>query len=422
MLFRSLAEALTTLDAGESWLVEPRVLDPSAEGDDLWAGEEDGLGAGAPASACGEGDGDPAGGDCRGAGDGVGRGVRWTPGVKLGVRPGSRFHMTECFGPVLGVMRADDLDHAIRLQNMPLFGLTGGIHSLDDREVDRWLAGVEVGNAYVNRPITGAIVRRQPFGGWKRSAIGAGAKAGGPNYVLTLGTWRSPTPTPAAPVPDAGVAAGRSPSSLEASMAGDHDPAGGVDHDLERWWRDEFAVEHDPSGLRAESNVLRYRPLPHGVVLRAGSDVTDAEVRLAVAAAQVTGVRLLVSTQSPRPSIDQAAEAKVDVPPRPAVDLPPRSAIDVPPRPAVARPAAPQVDVVVETAAELAARLPGLQVDRLRIPGHVPDELRAAAHSAELALDDAPVVAHGRIELLHWLREQAISRTLHRYGNLPDRP
>jgi RHH-type transcriptional regulator, proline utilization regulon repressor / proline dehydrogenase / delta 1-pyrroline-5-carboxylate dehydrogenase len=47
----------------------------------------------------------------------------------------------------------------------------------------RWRDEVEVGNAYINRPITGAIVRRQPFGGWKRSCFGPGAKAGGPNYV-----------------------------------------------------------------------------------------------------------------------------------------------------------------------------------------------------------------------------------------------
>ena len=96
-------------------------------------------------------------------------------------------------GPVLGLMRADDLDHAIELQNAGDFGLTGGIHSLDDAEVERWLAEVEIGNAYVNRHITGAIVQRQPFGGWKRSSVGGGAKAGGPGYVAQFAG--SPTPS-----------------------------------------------------------------------------------------------------------------------------------------------------------------------------------------------------------------------------------
>ena len=96
---------------------------------------------------------------------------------------------TECFGPVLGMIRADDLDHAIRIQNGSDYGLTAGLQSLDPDEIARWTERVEAGNLYVNRGITGAIVRRQPFGGWKRSVVGPTAKAGGPNYVNTLARW-----------------------------------------------------------------------------------------------------------------------------------------------------------------------------------------------------------------------------------------
>ena len=98
--------------------------------------------------------------------------------VRAGVSTGSWYFRTECFGPVLGLVRAADLDEALEIQNSSSFGLTGGIHTLDPGEVERWLAAVEVGNAYVNRHITGAIVQRQPFGGWKRSSVGPGAKAG----------------------------------------------------------------------------------------------------------------------------------------------------------------------------------------------------------------------------------------------------
>ena len=108
----------------------------------------------------------------------------WTPGRAIGVQPGSWFHRTECFGPVLGVIRADDLDDALALQNATDFGLTGGLHSLDPDEIEHWLERVEVGNAYVNRHTTGAIVRRQPFGGWKHSSVGPGAKTGGPDDIL----------------------------------------------------------------------------------------------------------------------------------------------------------------------------------------------------------------------------------------------
>ena len=161
-------------------------------------------------------------------------------------------------------MRADDLDDAIELQNGTPFGLTGGIHSLDEHEVDRWLRAVRVGNAYVNRHITGAIVRRQPFGGWKRSSVGGGPKAGGPHYAAAF------TSPPAAPID---IAAAR--ASYAAA------------------WATTYSVDHDPSGLRSEGNVLRYHPLRH-VALVVGDDTPPGALDAAVAAAAVCRVRVSV--------------------------------------------------------------------------------------------------------------------------------
>lgn len=214
-----LRRGLTQLDDGEQWLVEPRDL-----------------------------------------GENV-----WSPGVRVGVQPDSWFHVTECFGPVLGVMRADDLDHAITLQNATPYGLTGGIHSLDEAEVDRWLDQVQVGNAYINRGITGAIVQRQPFGGWKRSSIGCGPKAGGPDYVaeMVMGT----------------------PSAIDCDAA---------EHSYRAAWTHWFSGSHDPTGLASERNVLRYRNLD-GVLVRVGADTPDGALSAARLAAEICGTRVLVS-------------------------------------------------------------------------------------------------------------------------------
>ena len=297
-----LLRALTELDPGERWLVEPRRMAPAI----------------------------------------------WSPGVRDGVRSGSWFHETECFGPVLGLMAAADLEEAITIQNSSPYGLTGGISSLDEDEVERWLDRVEVGNAYINRSITGAIVRRQPFGGWKRSTVGPGAKAGGPNYVAQLGTWQ--------PI-------GAQPGSeewLEAALASD-----------ETAWRNEFSRQHDPTGLFCESNILRYRPLSR-VAVRA-ERVTGREATVldrVLAAARRCGVETVVSLGSD------------------------------------------------ETAAAFARRLPDIGVERVRVIGPVDPGLRTAANTARVHLADSPVTSEGRIELLHFLREQAVSRTMHRYGNL----
>jgi RHH-type proline utilization regulon transcriptional repressor/proline dehydrogenase/delta 1-pyrroline-5-carboxylate dehydrogenase len=105
------------------------------------------------------------------------------PSIKWGVSEGSFIHMNELFGPVLAVMRASDLEHAVKIVNDTGYGLTSGIESLDEREVSYWKENLKAGNLYVNRGTTGAIVLRQPFGGMGKSAIGAGRKAGFYNYI-----------------------------------------------------------------------------------------------------------------------------------------------------------------------------------------------------------------------------------------------
>src|SRR5690606_26558690 len=110
---------------------------------------------------------------------------------------GSRFHREEFFGPVHGIMHAPTLDRAIELPNAVDYWLTAGLHTQDPAELAQSLDRVQAGNLYVNRGITGAIVQRQPFGGWKRSSVGPGTKAGGPNYLIGLGNWRARSGGPA---------------------------------------------------------------------------------------------------------------------------------------------------------------------------------------------------------------------------------
>jgi RHH-type proline utilization regulon transcriptional repressor/proline dehydrogenase/delta 1-pyrroline-5-carboxylate dehydrogenase len=339
----ALRRALTTLDEGEEWLLEPR----------------------------------PAGGDA----------PLWSPGIKLGVRRGSFFHRTECFGPVLGLMRAADLDEAIELANDTPFGLTSGIQSLDDREVGRWLDRIEAGNLYVNRPITGAIVGRQPFGGWKASSVGPGAKAGGPNYVLQLGRWRQVAP-PAAGSPCSPAVAAVLERCLEAVPAGE--PAAALRASAASYalaWREHFGREHEPIRLLGERNVFRYRPCRR-LLVRADAATTPGRRAL--------GQVLL-------------AARTCDVPV--AVSL-----ADGEPGPWLA--AATDITTVVESEADLIGRLGSGGFERLRALVPVSREVRAAAHTAGVAVLDAPVLAAGRLELRYYVCEQTVSRVVHRYGNV----
>ena len=306
----------------------------------------------------------------------------WSPGIRLGVRKSSWFRQTECFGPVLGLMRAENFEDGMRLQNDSDFGLTGGIQSLDEREVEIWKKNVEVGNAYINRPITGAIVRRQPFGGWKRSAIGPGAKAGGPNYVLQLANWRE-TELPKIGRP------GNNQELLATfcqTLPGSAKRLNAASESYAKWWHDEFSVEHDPSSVLGEANLFRY--CARGKILVSAHDMNPECVALVLLAGQTCGVELELSDWPGREQSGALAEAA-------------------------------GVAWREETPVELCDRV-GLQCsefERIRVlcPS---DELRQISHEFGLEVVDWPVLANGRLELLHYLREQTVSVTLHRYGNI----
>jgi RHH-type proline utilization regulon transcriptional repressor/proline dehydrogenase/delta 1-pyrroline-5-carboxylate dehydrogenase len=104
------------------------------------------------------------------------------PHIFADVRPEARIAQEEIFGPVLAVLRAQDLDEALSIANGTDYALTGGLYSRSPAHIDRVREELEVGNLYINRPITGALVGRQPFGGFRLSGIGS--QAGGPDYLL----------------------------------------------------------------------------------------------------------------------------------------------------------------------------------------------------------------------------------------------
>ena len=347
--------ALTTLAEGEEWMVKPRQLDES--------------------------------------------GRLWSPGVRSGVAAGSEFHRTEYFGPVLGVMTAETLEEAIELQNATDFGLTAGIHSLDPIEVAHWIDQVDAGNLYVNRGITGAIVRRQPFGGWKRSSVGTSAKAGGPNYLMTLGRWESLESDPGEDLTLEGISEPvarvikRAQTGLD-FLEFDRVRLAAVRD--EKAWQSEFGVSRDVSSLGVERNVFRYRPLPVTIRLAEGAPMGDL-IRL-IAAATRAGSALFVSTPIPLPD--------------PLVEL-------------FGEFGAPTLmqSVIVESDARWHARLVAgeLKTTRIRLAGGDASVLATIVKgNPDVAIYGGPVTTAGRVELLPFLHEQAVSITAHRFGN-PDR-
>jgi RHH-type proline utilization regulon transcriptional repressor/proline dehydrogenase/delta 1-pyrroline-5-carboxylate dehydrogenase len=110
------------------------------------------------------------------------------PHIFTEVAANAHLAQDEIFGPVLAVIRAQDLDEALRFANGTRYALTGGLYSRSPTHIARIQRELQVGNCYINRKITGALVDRQPFGGYRLSGIGS--KAGGADYLLQFLTPR----------------------------------------------------------------------------------------------------------------------------------------------------------------------------------------------------------------------------------------
>jgi len=297
---------------------------------------------------------------------------------------------------------------AVKLANQVDYGLTAGLHTQDPQDLAEWLDTIEAGNLYVNRGITGAIVQRQPFGGWKRSSVGGGTKAGGPNYLAGLGSWQpdlgSSSPTLHLRGLDSRIA-----RIIEAAQPSLDYQAFDV---LRRAalsdaiaWGTEFGEVKDASGLGIERNLLRYRPVPVSVRAVPGAELGEV-LRVAIAAVRSRS-RFTLSVASGLPQAVRAVLGDLDVPVSLETD-----------DEWVAR-------VVARGSAE--AEVSGLpRADRVRIVG--PADERVRLHGAlaravdgdpDLAIFSGAVTQAGRVELLPFLREQSISITAHRFGN-PD--
>ncbi|MGR3973610.1 MAG: proline dehydrogenase family protein [Candidatus Rhabdochlamydia sp.] len=338
-----LKRALTQLDQGETWLLQPQPH-PDQE-------------------------------------------LLWSPGIKWGVKEGSFMHQTELFGPVLAVMKAKDLSHAIAIVNATPYGLTSALFSLDEREHALWLSQIIAGNCYINRSTTGAIVLRQPFGGCKASQYGRGQKAGGPNYLVQF-----------AHIASQGLSQERvtiSPclepllqfAQREILTTGDLELLEGSLQSY-TYWSAHFSQRHEMAFLTGQDNFLEYRPYPQ-MCLRATQNDCFIDFLRVYSAALLCRNRIEVSFSSNTSWITPSLQKLLT-----------------------------GVKWIEESESLFIDRLYKGEIRRVRAVSSVPDVWKEAAAASLGVIISSPICANGRFELLHYLQEVAISQDYHRYGNL----
>lgn len=311
----------------------------------------------------------------------------WSPGIKMGVKPGSFTHQTEFFGPVLGIMRADNLKHAVEIANGTPYGLTSGLQSLDEREQTYWKQHIEAGNCYINRGITGAVVQRQPFGGCKESSFGRGLKAGGPNYLMQLmQPMQIHLPEERDNPPEE---VQKYTTILHGCNQEEQDLWQASVENYTFYWNHYFSKAHDPSQIVGQDNHLCYVPQKK-MLLRINDHDSLIDVMRVIAACRIVDAPLEISLS--QKNNQRLCKMTQDL--------------------------SNKFKINIEEEQAFIDRVMNGQAQRVRLLTPPSAALQQALAAAASNVILAPVLANGRIELLNYIRELSLSIDYHRYGNL----
>ncbi|MBN2479892.1 MAG: proline dehydrogenase family protein [Parachlamydiales bacterium] len=310
-----------------------------------------------------------------------------TPGIKLGVTSKSFTKNHEIYAPILSIMKANDLEHAIELANTSKYGLAASLFSLDPREQYIWQKKIQAGNLSINTKITNTKIKKQPFGGYKESAFGKEYKAGGANYLLHfMNIEQIGLPKEKLPVNEwvNSLTAFLEKIDLSAEKLG----LWYVSVSNYAYWWKKLKQDYDTCKILGQDNIIRYVPRKL-ITLRLEEDSFALDALRICAAALTCNMPLEISWSG-----NKEIEAL--------------NWIDL----------LPILNVLEESKEEFLKRVRSNQIKRLRVIPPASEELKKACANSACCLIDDEVLANGRFELLHYIREVSITYNYDRYGNL----
>lgn len=308
----------------------------------------------------------------------------WSPGIKIGLTENSFTTRTEFFGPVLGIMRVTTFKDAIESANSTPYGLSAGLQSLDFREHKKWQNELTAGNYYINKPITGAIVGRHPFGGHKGSSIGPTFKTGGPNYMNALVDIAETSPDPNInsetlsqfPKPIINLFSGTEKQLWQSSL---------ISYKKSTRYLKTPKKTQEKLG---EDNHYFLSPRTTLIIKLSSTDTKLTQARLIIAA-KLSGSNVQISCPENYLQLEKNELATLKS----------------------------SKNLIIETQEELAKRLTAFADITIRsaLPPDA-DFIKACAQKGIPIFTSNPT-SHGELECLYHLRESTLSTTTHRYGS-----
>lgn len=308
----------------------------------------------------------------------------WTPGVCTDIPVAPQFAQKAAGLPILGLVRVESTEEAIAAQQSVSAGKAAAIYSHDDKETAYWSNCIDCANLCINCcPQTRPGL--QPNGTWAPALCGASLLAGGPNYLTTLAQWQetgrsqrrgkqrnipfapwdslSPKPNP--------------DDTMRLTTAADS---------ISYWWENEFGIVRTINPQPGQETTLQYKPVQ--LCLRVGKATSDIDLSIALMAALKAGCEVQISTATLRPWMPRCLE-QLGVP------------------------------VHVENRTEFESRFAAMASDGIWVRDtSATEQTLASAAACNLHLCNASVLGNGRLELLHYLKEQVITRCTARHGKL----
>lgn len=303
-----------------------------------------------------------------------------SPGIKYGSKKGDFTHKTELFAPILTVMKAKDLKEAIDIVNSTGYGLTAGFESLDEREWEYFHTHIEAGNIYINKPTTGAIVFRQPFGGIKKSAIGFGRKVGIYNYITQfLDITQDEI--------DENVLENELSKELKNLNLNE---LSAMAKSYAYHYKNEFSISKDYVNIRGEDNLFSYTKIKN-LGFRVCKEDSLRDILAVILASNVAKIKLILSFDENQ-NIKKAKE--------------------------VCEKLGLEVEFIEQSKGNFVNSIEKYERIRYHAKPSVDDEIyQKAASLAKIVIRDKPLL-NGRFELLFYHNEKSLSISYHRYGNL----
>ncbi|PAF52334.1 proline dehydrogenase family protein [Helicobacter sp. 13S00477-4] len=315
------------------------------------------------------------------------------PAIKYGTKEGDYTHKTELFVPILTVMCAKDLPHAISIANSTGYGLTSGLESLDEREWEYYINHIEAGNIYINKSTTGAVVLRQPFGGIKKSAIGFGRKVGIFNYITQFMNISQEDADTHLLQSSIATKLEQFQTHADASQKEALETAITMAKSYAYHNKNEFETKKDYVHIRGEDNIFCYTKVK-SIGYRISKEDSLQDIMGVIIAANICNIPLTISIDS-KQSNTHFASIEQNL-----------SKLGL------------NAQIHYESNKDFAAKIS--QFDRVRYftkPSKEDIIYQAASKNAIIIASAKPLI-NGRFELLYYHFEKSVSISYHRYGNL----